>query len=131
MNINASIIDQRVLGIVEEHPEWLPEGDDFNKKKSAAFVLLCMSTCLDMTLEDSIELLTEGGNDAGVDGLHIGEVEDGEFLVTLFQAKYKVKNLSGTANFPENAVQKAVNTAQVVFDPYRKVTLNKKNRAED
>ena len=126
MNINASIIDQRVSGIVEDHPEWLPEGNDINKKKSAAFVLLCMSTCLEMTLEASAELLTEGGNDAGVDGLHIGEVEDGDFLVTIFQGKYKIKDLSGEANFPENDVQKAVDTVRVLFDPNRNVALNKK-----
>ncbi len=126
MNINASIIDQRVTGIVEDHPEWLPEGSDINKKKSAAFVLLCISTCLEMPLEDAAELITEGGNDAGVDGLHVGEVEDGEFLVTVFQGKYKVKDLEGEANFPENGVQKAVDTVQVLFDPYRRVALNKK-----
>ena len=127
MNLNASIIDQRVSGIVDNHPEWLPEGNDINKKKSAAFVLLCMSTCLEMTLEDSAELLTEGGNDAGVDGLHIGEVEDGEFLVTIFQGKYKINDLRGIANFPENDVQKAAGTVRVLFDPYRQeVVLNKK-----
>ena len=32
MNINASIIDQRVAGIVEDHGEWLPQGSDLNKK---------------------------------------------------------------------------------------------------
>ena len=126
MNINASIIDQRIAGIVEEHPEWLPEGNDINKKKSAAFVLLCMSTCLEITLADSAELLTEGGNDAGVDGLHVGEVEDGDFLVTIFQGKYKVKDLSGKANFPENDVQKAIGTVRVLFDPNRSVALNEK-----
>ncbi len=126
MNINASIIDQRVSGIVEDHPEWLPAGSDIPKKKSAAFVILCMSTCLEMTLEDSAELLTEGGNDAGVDGLHVGEVEDGEFLVTIFQGKYKINDLRGTANFPENDVQKAVGTVRVLFDPYRRVALNEK-----
>ncbi len=126
MNINASIVDQRIVGIIEDHADWLPVGNDTNKKKSAAFVLLCMSTALEFTLEEAAELLTEGGNDAGVDGLHIGEVDDGEFVVTLFQGKYKVKDLSGTANFPENGVQKAVNTVQVLFDPARKVTLNKK-----
>ncbi len=126
MNINASIIDQRVTGIVEEHSEWLPAGTDINKKKSAAFVLLCISTCLELSLAEAAELLTEGGNDAGVDGLHIGEVEDGEFLVTVFQGKYKVKDLSGEANFPENGVQKAVDTVQVLFDPYRKAVLNNK-----
>lgn len=124
MDVNAGIIDQRVLGIVEDHPEWLPQGNDLSKKKSAAFVLLCMSTCLEMTLEESAELLTDGGNDAGVDGLHVGEVEDNEFLVTIFQAKYKIKDLSGKANFPENGVQKAAGTIQVLFDPYRTVTLN-------
>ncbi len=126
MNINASIIDQRVTGIVEDHSEWLPEGNDVNKKKSAAFVLLCISTCLDIPMEEAAELMTEGGNDAGVDGLHVGEVEDGEFLVTIFQGKYKIKDLSGEANFPENGVQKAVNTVQVLFDPYRKVALNQR-----
>jgi hypothetical protein len=126
MNINASIVDQRIVGIIEDHPDWLPPGKDINKKKSAAFVLLCMSTALEFTLEEAAELLTEGGNDAGVDGLHIGEVDDGEFVVTLFQGKYKVKDLTGTANFPENGVQKAVNTVQVLFDPSRKVALNKK-----
>lgn len=126
MNINASIIDQRITGIIEDHPEWLPEGDDPNRKKSAAFVLFCMMTTLDITLEESAELLTDGGQDAGVDGLHVGEVDDGEFVITIFQGKYKVKDLSGTANFPENGVQKAINTVQVLFDPSRKVALNKK-----
>jgi hypothetical protein len=75
----------------------LPEGSDINKKKSAAFVLLCISTCLEIPLEDAAELITEGGKDAGVDGLHVGEVEDGEFLITVFQGKYKVKDLEGEA----------------------------------
>ena len=122
MNINASIIDQRVTGIVEKHSDLLPEGDD-NKKKSAAFVLLCMSTFLENTLEESSETLTEEG---GVDGIHMGDVEDGEFIVTLFQGKYKVKDLDGKANFPENGVQKSIDTVQVLFDPDRKVSLNEK-----
>lgn len=126
MNINASIIDQRISGIIDDHPEWLPEGNDADKKKSVAFVLLCMSTTLDMSLVEAAELLTDGGQDAGVDGLHVGEVEDGEFRVTIFQGKYKVKDLSGAANFPENGIQKAINTVQVLFDPSRKVALNKK-----
>lgn len=123
MNLNASIVDQRISGIVADHPEWLPAGADATRQKSAAFVLLCMSTCLDIALEDAAELLTDGGNDAGVDGLHISDVDDGEFCVTLFQSKYKDK-LDGDANFPENGVQKAIQTLQVLFDPQRKLTLN-------
>jgi len=127
MNINASIIDQQLTGLLEKKSDWFDQfGRDENKKRSAAFVLLCMANSLDISLEESFDLLTEGGNDAGVDGLHIGEVEDGEFLVTLFQGKYKIKDLSGEANFPENGVQKAVNTVQVLFDPFRVVSLNKR-----
>lgn len=125
MDINASIIDQQLTGLLEKHSDWLPQGDA-DRQRSAAFVLLCMANCLDIPLEDAVDLLTEGGNDAGVDGLHIGEVEDGEFLVTVFQGKYKIKNLDGSANFPENGVQKAVNTVQVLFNPFRQVILNEK-----
>ncbi|MDR1685527.1 MAG: AIPR family protein [Desulfovibrio sp.] len=126
MNINAGIIDQQLTGIIEGHPEYLPDGNDFNKKRSAAFVLLCISTCLELPFADAAELITDGGNDAGVDGLNIGEVEDGEFLVTIFQGKYKIKDLTGTFNFPENGVQKVVDTVQILFDPYRTVALNNK-----
>ena len=126
MNINVSIIDQQITGILEKNPDWFNRfGSDENKKRSAAFVAICMSNCLDISLEESIDLLTEGRNDAGVDGLHVGEIDDGEFLVTIFQGKYKIKDLSGKANFPENGVQKVVNTVQVLFDPAKKIDLNK------
>jgi len=83
MNINESIIDQRISGILEDHPEWVPFGNDDNKKRSAVFVLLCMASCLDIPIEETVDLLTEGGNDAGVDGLHIGDVDDGEFYESI------------------------------------------------
>ena len=127
MNINASIIDQRVAGILESHPEWFPWSDE-GKSKSAAFVLLCMSTALDLPLEDCVEMLTEGGNDAGVDGLCLGDVEDGNFVVTLFQGKYKVKDLSGESHFPENSLKASLQTVEVLFDPDRDVALNPKLR---
>ncbi len=125
MNINASIIDQRVAGIIESHPEWFPWPDE-GKRKSAAFTLLCMSTALDLPLGDCVEMLTEGGNDAGVDGLCLGDVEDGNFVVTLFQGKYKIKDLSGEPHFPENGLKASLQTIEVLFDPNRAVTLNPK-----
>ncbi|MCR4315344.1 MAG: AIPR family protein [Planctomycetes bacterium] len=123
MNINASIVDQRLIGIINDYPTLLPGGDEIGKK-SKAFVLLCISTCLDISIEEASELVTDGGNDAGVDGLYVGVPEDGQFVVTIFQAKYKTRNLSGDSNFPENGVQKAVDTARTLFDPYRDVALN-------
>ena len=83
-----------------------------------------MSTTLELNLEEAAELITEGGNEAGVDGIHISEADDGEFVVTIFQGKYKVKDLRGVANFPENGVQKAVNTVATLFDPAKKIELN-------
>ena len=126
MNVNASIVDHRVTGSVDSHPEWFADGADLNRQKSTAFVLLCMSSYFGIEPDECVDLLTEGGNDAGVDGLRIGDVEDDEFLVTLFQGKYRVKDLSGTANFPENSVRLALDTVQVLFDPYRTLDLNEK-----
>ncbi len=85
-----------------------------------------MSTALEFALEECAELLTEGGNDAGVDGVHIGDVDSDGFPVTLFQGKYKVRDLSGTANFPETGVQAAVQTVEMLFDPQRRVALNER-----
>ena len=124
-NINASIVDLRVAGIVEAHPEWFPWADE-NKCKSAAFVVLCMSEALGFTLAECAEMLTDGSNDAGVDGLYMSDAEEGEFLVTIFQGKYKVKDLGGTSSFPENGVHAALNAARVLFDPDRPIVLNER-----
>lgn len=124
-NINASIVDLRVTGIVDANPEWFPWPDE-NKRKSAAFVVLCMSEALGFALDECAEMLTEGGNDAGVDGLYMSDVEGGEFFVTIFQGRYKVKDLGGTANFPENGVHSALNATRVLFDPDRPVVLNER-----
>lgn len=125
MDINVALVDQRVSGILASDSGLLDivPGDE-NKKKSAAFILLCMSTLLDIPLSEASELLTEGGQDVGVDGLHISDIDDGEFIVTLFQGKYKVKNLDGDSHFPENGVEKAYNTVELIFDPYRDADFN-------
>jgi hypothetical protein len=93
MDINASIIDQRVRGIVQAAAERL-EGDE-DKRRSAAFVLLCVKTVLDFDDEEAFECLTDGGQDAGIDAIHLGEVTDGEFTVTLFQASIRETWMGG------------------------------------
>lgn len=123
MDINASMIDQRLEGILEKHNALLPVTTDKNKKKSAAFVILCMATLLDISLEEAEEYLTDGGNDAGVDGLYVQDVEDDEFHVTIFQGKYK-QSLEGENAFPENDVIKIIDTVDTLFDPSKNVALN-------
>lgn len=126
MNINASIVDQRVSGIAEEYSNELKDivGPDAARQKSLAFILLCVSTALDTSLSEATDLLTEGSNDLGVDALHLSEVDDGEFTVTLFQGKYTHKNLDGSANFPENAIKNLIALVSNIFDPDKAFSMN-------
>lgn len=73
MDINASIVDQRLSSIIQQHQSLLTPivGNDKERQRSLAFVLLCVSVVLDTPLEESAELLTEGGNDFGADALHL------------------------------------------------------------
>lgn len=48
--------------------------------------------------------------------MHISEEYDGEFTVSLFQAKYK-NNLEGNAKFPEEGIKSLVNAINYLFDP--------------
>ena len=126
MNISASIVDQRVSGIAEEYSNELKDivGPDAARQKSLAFILLCVSTALDTSLSEATDLLTEGSNDLGVDALHLSEVDDGEFTVTLFQGKYTHKNLDGSANFPENAIKNLIALVSNIFDPDKTFSMN-------
>jgi hypothetical protein len=74
-------------------------------------------------LKRALDCLTEGGNDAGIDGLHIGDLQNNEFIVTLFQGKYKA-NRDGTAHFLENAVVKILNTIGALFEPDKSLTCH-------
>ncbi|GBF82758.1 AIPR family protein [Aphanothece sacrum] len=119
MNINASIIDQRLNALQEnlrqKATDLLNIKDD-NKLKSLAFVYLCIKTVLDLEDDEVFDCLTEGGGDFGVDGIHISDEYDGEFTISLFQAKYK-QNLNGDANFPESGLTALVNAIRYLFDP--------------
>src|SRR5690606_2707799 len=63
MNINASIVDQRVNGIVEQFSNELGAivGQEATRQKSLAFILLGVSTVLDCPPDEALDLLTEGG----------------------------------------------------------------------
>ncbi|MBV5272977.1 MAG: AIPR family protein, partial [Lamprocystis purpurea] len=119
MNINASIIDQRLIGIQDEIREWA--GAELNitaadRLKPLAFVYLCTKVLLDLAPEETFDCVTEGGGDFGVDAMHMTEEVDGEFVVTLFQVKYKAK-LEADANFPEQGIAALINAIRHLFDP--------------
>ena len=62
----------------------LNETLDETKARSVAFVVLCQKVILDLTEDEALAGLTEGGNDFGVDAIDVADPVDGEFSVTLF-----------------------------------------------
>lgn len=133
MDINASIIDQRVTGLAETLAERataeLGVARDETRLKSLAFVYLCVKSLLDLEDDDAFDALTEGGGDFGIDAFHVSEVVDGEFTVTLFQAKYK-KRLDGQSNFPATAIKTAIEALRHMLDPGAKLAhINDRLRA--
>lgn len=120
MNINASIIDQRLLSVASEIKERANSDlniKDDEKLKSLAFIYLCVKTTLDLDFEETFDCLTEGGGDFGIDAIHVMDELDGEFNVTLFQGKYK-RDLAANSAFPENGLKALVDAIRHIFDPH-------------
>lgn len=123
MNIDASIIDQRLGSVTDAIRQQAAEElriSEASRLKSLAFGYFCVKTVLDLEDDDAFDCLTEGGGDFGVDAMHISEEYDGEFTVSLFQAKYK-KDLEGNANFPEAGVECLINAIKYLFNPTAKL----------
>ncbi len=133
MNINASIIDQRLGSIMDDIRE--QAADELNirdneRLKSLSFVFLCVKTMLDLDDDESFDCLTEGGGDFGVDAMHISEEHDGEFAISLFQAKYHGK-LDGNSNFGEKGISDLINAMRYLFDPGAELQhINERLRAK-
>lgn len=132
MNINVSIIDQRVRKLAETLAPVFAERfnikNDEHRIRAAAFVFLCAKSILDLTDDEALDALTEGGNDFGIDAIDVSDVQDGEFTATLFQAKY-AQDLNGDKNFPENGITKAVQTVRFLFDPDAQITTHPQLKA--
>ncbi len=120
MDINAGIIDQRLQAVREEICERASSElgiNDGNMLKSLAFVHLVVKTVLDLDSDEAFDCLTEGSQDFGVDAIHISAEQDGEFVVSLFQCKYKHNNLDGVSSFPETGIEKLINAVKHLFNP--------------
>lgn len=127
MNINAAIIDQRLVQVsnaIREQAAAELRITEEGRLKSLAFVFLCVKTLLDLPDDEAFDCVTDGGNDFGVDAIYLGEEKDNEFVVTLFQGKYKASNLDGEANFPEDGVEAAVGAVRYLFDPSSHIEAN-------
>jgi hypothetical protein len=123
MDINKHIVDQRIKKIVEDNPKWFSDINEEKKKLSKSFVFLSVSTYLSIELSEAQSLVTEGSNDAGIDAIYIGDFNDFEFPVTLFQGKYNF-DLEKDSNFQANSVLRVVNSITALFDPAKPVLMN-------
>ena len=86
MNLNASIIDQRLKGVQDEIREWARDElklTDEGRLRSLAFVYLCVKTMLDLDAREAFDCVTDGSGDFGVDAMQVTEEVDGEFVVTV------------------------------------------------
>lgn len=133
MDINVGIIDQQVRGLAQKLKIQIEEirGEPVNDvlARSTAFVVLCTKTMLALSEDEALDALTEGSNDFGVDAMHLSDVSDGEFTVTLFQGKYHHENLDGVRGFPQNGVEKAVQAVRALLDPNAPVDINPRLKA--
>ncbi len=111
---------------MEEHVGKL----DDKRLISAAFVILCAKVMLDLSNEEALEILTEGGGDFGIDAMSIGDITDGDFTVTIIQAKYSQSNLEGNQNFPQGGVEKCVQAVRTLFSPTAPQNFNKRLQAQ-
>jgi hypothetical protein len=123
LDINKHIIDQRINKIVNDNPEWFESENDKNRKLSKAFLVLAVGSYLDIELKDVMPLITEGGNDCGIDAMYIGDVSETEFTVFLFQSKYKF-NLESDSNFPATSILRVIEGVKGIFDPSKDLLLN-------
>ena len=136
MSLATQIIDQQVSGIVQKHSDAfineLRLGTDEQRKRSIAFLFLVAKTAFDLTEDEALDGIVDGGDDFGVDALYFESPDDGELHITLIQGKYK-KNLDGNSAFPENAVVSMIGAIRTLFDPAKPVSLNRRldQRIED
>ena len=138
-SLAAQIIDQRINGIVERQADSFAAelglgADAQEQRRSTAFTFLVARTVLldltngDLTDDDVLDGIVDGGNDFGVDALYFSdEPDDGAIPVVLIQSKYR-RNLDGAAAFPENGIARMIDAIGALFDPERQVTVNERLR---
>lgn len=129
MSINAQIIDQRIRKLMQENrlvfTEQIGLSNDEHKLISATFVFLSLKSIIDISDEEAMDAITDGGNDFGVDALYCGPQIDGEISITLVQGKY-IKDIEKNPHFPQSGVEKIIQAVRHLFDPSVTLTLNKR-----
>ena len=127
MSFAAQIIDQQVAGIVAKKEEAFTNelrlGRDDGRKRSAAFLFLVAKTMFDLSDDDTLEGIVDGGEDYGIDALYFEPPHQGVVNISLIQGKYR-KRLDRDWAFPENAINGMINAIRILFDPSKEISVN-------
>ncbi len=75
MDSYAGIVEQWVRRITDEYGARLAARgvDNEARRKSNAFCALCVASLLDLDEAKAVDCLTDGGEDGGIDAIHVGE----------------------------------------------------------
>ncbi len=119
----AGIVEQWVRRVVDEYGPRLSERgvNTEERRKSNAFCALCVAALLELDEAKAVDCLTDGGEDGGVDAIHVGETVQENFTVWLFQSKYYA-SLEGKKAFPSGELPKIIQTVATIFDPEKPLT---------
>ncbi|MHB8124593.1 MAG: AIPR family protein [Desulfitobacteriaceae bacterium] len=128
MNIAKQLVDNQIINLINDYPEYFTDVNDEERKRSKAFLLIAVASYLEMDISNATQYLTDGGDDGGFDAAYIASGEESQLNVILFQTKY-TRDLNKDSNFSANAIEKAVNTIKGVFDPQKQMRLNEGSRA--
>lgn len=109
---NAQIVDARVRKLAENPSV----GGSDASGMSRAFAAICLQTYTGIDEDDAIDCLTDAGNDASIDALHVGDTVGAEFCITVVQAKYTANLAKTDSAFPRNDVVKISTYLTHVFD---------------
>lgn len=128
MNIAKQLVDNQIINLTNDYPEYFTDVNDEERKRSKAFLLIAVAAYLEIDISNATQYITDGGDDGGFDAAYIASGEESQLNVILFQTKY-TRDLDKDSNFSANAIEKAVNTIKGVFDPQKQMRLNEGSRA--
>jgi hypothetical protein len=117
MSFAAQIIDQQVRAVLDQQSDALIErfgAGDRHKLLSAAFLLRVLAVVCEIADEDAFDVITDGGDDLGIDALIIGDPLDGELPITVLQSKYTEKDTE--PHFPENDLRRTLEAVRLILN---------------
>lgn len=112
-SLSEILVEHQLTGFLAKYGSRLT-GED-REKRASAFLIMCMKHMLAFSDEDAFDLLTEGAQNLGIDALHIGDVFDNTFVVTVFQSDYQ-PDMEAPRCYPTAAVTMLCSTIRTLLD---------------